>query len=89
MPQEFEAYGLPKSIIYVIGPLKVGSALALLISIWMPKFTVYPAAIMAVLMLGAILMHLKIKDPLNKAIPATIFLLLSLILICDAWALFT
>ncbi|MDT0620631.1 DoxX family protein [Croceitalea vernalis] len=84
MPQEFEAYGLPESFLYVIGPLKVGSALALFISIWMPEFTVYPAAIMAVLMLGAIFMHLKIKDPLNKAIPAAIFLILSLILIWDA-----
>lgn len=88
MSQEFKAYGLPENFIYVIGALKVGSALALFISIWMPEFTIYPAAIMAALMLGAILMHLKIKDPLNKAIPAAIFLVLSLILIWDASASF-
>jgi len=39
-----------------------------------------PAAYgMAVLMLGAIVMHFKVKDPLKKSLPAFTMLLLSLI----------
>jgi len=36
---------------------------------------------MAVLMLGAITMHIKVKDSLIKSLPAFTFLVLSLILI--------
>lgn len=68
--EEFAVYGLPYPIFCLVGLLKVGFALALLASIWMADLA-QPAALgMATLMLGAFLMHLKVKDPLSKALPS-------------------
>lgn len=81
MKEEFQKYGLSETMMYVVGGLKVLSALALLISIWIPSLTLPAAALMAVLMTGAISMHVKINDPLRSSFPAFSFLVLSLILI--------
>lgn len=70
MREEFAAYGLPYWFMCVIGVLKVGLAISLLAGIWVPSMA-QPAAIgMGVLMLGAFVMHLKVKDPLAKALPS-------------------
>lgn len=81
MRQEFKSYGLSETVMYLVGGLKVLSALLLLVSIWSPVLTWPAASIMAVLMFGAIVMHLKVKDPLKKSFPAISFLMLSIILI--------
>ncbi|MFD2587878.1 DoxX family protein [Croceitalea marina] len=81
MREEFAAYGLSESIMYLVGGLKIASALGLILSIWFSWITPYAAGLMAVLMLGAIFMHLKINDPLKKSFPAFLFLVLSLFLI--------
>ena len=81
MKEEFEAYGLPMWFMKVIGFLKLTFALLLITGIWF-QYLITPAAIgMAVLMLGAIAMHIKVKDSLVKSFPAFSFLVLSLILI--------
>jgi DoxX-like family len=68
--EEFAVYGLPFWFMCVIGALKVGLALALLVAIWIHSLA-QPAAIgMGVLMLGAFAMHLKVKDPMQKALPS-------------------
>ncbi len=76
MKEEFQAYGLPEVMVYIVGFIKVALAVALLAGIWL-EYLVDPAAIgLAVMMLGAIVMHLKISDPLSKNIPAIIVLLM-------------
>lgn len=78
LKDEFAAYGLPLWSFYVIGFLKISSALLLLIGIWIP-IVVFPAAfVISILMAGAILMHLKVRDPLIKSVPALIMLLFSI-----------
>ena len=81
MKEEFETYGLSENVMYVVGGLKVLAAALLLVSIWVPELTLPAAGIMAVLMAGAISMHLKVKDPLRRSFPAFTFLALSLFLI--------
>ena len=81
MKKEFEAYGLSESILYFVGGLKVLAATLLFASIWIPQLTLPAAGIMAVLMAGAIAMHIKISDPLKRSFPAFSFLVLSIILI--------
>jgi len=77
MREEFAVYGLPEWFRYVIGTLKVGSALCLIAGLWL-RFLVFPAALLiALLMLGALAMHLKIRDPLMKSMPALVMLALS------------
>ena len=79
MKEEFATYGLPLWFMWFIGGLKVLLALALLVSFWRPEL-LRPAAIgMAILMLGAVGMHIKIGDALKKTTPALIVLILSLL----------
>ena len=77
MPEEFFAYGLPRWSTYLVGLLKLGAGLALIIGLWHPHW-VLPAALLIVgLMLGALFMHFKIRDPLKKNLPALVMLILS------------
>ena len=85
MKEEFAAYGLSESTMYIIGALKVLSALGLIVSIWVPMLTLPSAGLMAILMVGAILMHVKIKDSPKQSMPAAIFLLLSLFIITQSY----
>lgn len=78
--EEFEAYGLSKTMCYVIGFLKVALAILLIIAIWLPILK-QPASLgLAVFLTGSIVMHIKIKDPLLKSFPASLFLILCLII---------
>ncbi|MFD2565144.1 DoxX family protein [Aquimarina rubra] len=71
--EEFEAYGLPKWSCYFIGSLKVILAILLIASIWYPAIKEFAALGLALLLLGSIAMHFKIKDPLYKSFPAFLF----------------
>ena len=74
MREEFATYGLPYWFMCVIAVLKVGLAIAILASIWIHRLA-QPAAVgMGVLMLCAFVMHLKVKDPLSKALPSIVVL---------------
>ncbi len=78
MREEFATYGLPEWSCYLVGFLKISSALALLAALAYPEIRIYPAAVVSVLMIGALLMHAKVKDPLKKSLPAALILLLCL-----------
>ena len=77
--EEFAVYGLPDWSVYVIGATKIALAIALIAGFWKSEL-VAPAAIsMAILMMGAVICHLRIKeDSLSRAIPATMMLAMSL-----------
>ncbi|MFT5468431.1 MAG: putative membrane protein YphA (DoxX/SURF4 family) [Verrucomicrobiales bacterium] len=81
LKDEFAVYGLPTWTIFAVGCLKVGSALALLVGVFFPVLVQPASIVMAVLMVGAILMHAKVKDPPKKYLPAAIVLVLALLLI--------
>ena len=79
MKEEFLAYGLPSWSVGVVGSLKIIFALMLIVGLWIPTL-VQPAAIgISFLMLGAIIMHIKVKDSINKSLPAFSLLVLSAI----------
>ncbi len=70
MREEFEEYGLSERTMYVVGATKVSLAIMMLIGLFVPKIA-RPASIgLATMMLGAIGMHVKVKDPLKRSIPA-------------------
>ena len=77
--EEFAVYGLPDWSVYVIGATKIALAIALIAGFWKSEL-VAPAAIsMAILMMGAVICHLRIKeDSLSRARPATMMLAMSL-----------
>ena len=79
MKEEFQTYGLPGWMVQVVGIFKLTFAACLIAGIWFPVLT-RPAAIgLAVLMLGAVAMHVKVKDPMKKSLPALTMLVLSVI----------
>lgn len=75
--EEFGAYGLPSFAFYVVGALKIGSAILLIVGIWFGQLVVPAALVVAVLMVGALVMHAKVKDPLIKSLPAFLMLVMS------------
>ena len=79
MKEEFQAYGLPAWSVQIIGFLKLLFAACLIAGIWFPFLTTPAAAGIAVLMLGAVTMHFKVKDPLKKSLPAATMFILSVI----------
>ena len=79
LKEEFAAYGLPGWFMYAIGALKLTCAAGLVVGIWVPELAA-PAAIgLGVLMLGALSMHLKVKDPASRSLPALTMLALCVV----------
>ena len=85
MLEEFAAYGLPAWSCYLVGFLKVASAFALLAGLLYPAVVLPAAIIIAVLMAGAVAMHLKVGDPFMKSLPALSVLILSGIIAYGHW----
>jgi uncharacterized membrane protein YphA (DoxX/SURF4 family) len=77
LKEEFAAYGLPEWFFSLVGILKIGSAVLLLVGIVYPPVVLPAAAVVVVLMLGALAMHVKVKDPAIKSLPAFLVLLMS------------
>ncbi len=82
MSEEFDTYGLPNWFMKFVGFSKILLATLLIVEIfvdnlYLDKIGAYG---IAVLMIGAILMHVKIKDELKKSLPAFTFLVLSLLI---------
>lgn len=79
MRDEFALYGLPLWFMSLIGFLKLSFSALLVASIWFPALAVPAATGIALLMGGAVAMHIKVKDSLAKSFPAFSFLVLALI----------
>lgn len=78
---EFRAYGLSDGAFWTVGALKLGCAGLLVAGLRFPELTIPAASVIAVLMVGALGMHLKARDPAVKFVPAFIMLVLSLSII--------
>ena len=74
MREEFAAYGLPVLMMYVVGSLKVIISISLIAGIWMPILVAPATSLLILLMVGAFVMHLKVKDPFTKAVPSLLIL---------------
>lgn len=79
MREEFEEYGLSKSVMYVVGSAKVSLAVMMLAGHAVPKLVRPASTGLAILMLGAVGMHVKVKDPVKRAVPAISVLTLSIV----------
>ena len=81
MKEEFVAYGLPVWSMYFVGTVKVLIAIMLVISIWEKQLLIYNLIALAALMIAAVLMHVKVKDPIKKSYPAlSILFMIALIM---------
>lgn len=77
LKEEFQAYGLPDAAFYVVGALKIVAGFVLVAGIWIDLPVRIAAGVVAALMAGAVGMHLKVRDPVKRAIPAALMLLMS------------
>jgi hypothetical protein len=77
--EEFAVYGLPGWFCSLIGFLKISSALVLLLGLWIPALVLPASALISGLMLGAVSMHAKVRDPITKTLPAAAMLIMSLL----------
>ena len=81
LKEEFAAYGLPDGAWYVVGALKIAAGLVLIAGLWLPLPVRLAAGGVAVLMVGALAMHLKVGDPALKSLPAALMLVMCLAIV--------
>ena len=73
LADQFEEFGLPKKLMYVVGSLEIAAAIGIQI-----KFLSFYAALgLVFLMLGAIVNHIKIKHGFKMIYPSLLVLSLS------------
>ena len=77
LKDEFATYGLPAPMFYIVGGLKIVCGVLLLVGMAYPPVVLPAAAVVAVLMLGAVAMHLMVGDPVSKYVPAALMLAMS------------
>lgn len=79
--EEFARYGLPEWAPTVVGTTKLALAALLLIGVVYAEVALLAATGMAALMVGAVWAHVRVRDPLMKAVPALGMLTLSLVVV--------
>ena len=77
LKDEFATYGLPAPMFYIVGGLKIICGVLLLVGLAYQPVVLPAAAVVAVLMMGAVTMHLKVRDPVSKYVPAALMLAMS------------
>lgn len=77
LKEEFQAYGLPDAVFYVVGALKIAAGVVLVVGLWLDLPIRLAAIVVAALMVGALAMHLKVGDPAKRSVPAALMLLMS------------
>jgi hypothetical protein len=77
MREEFEEYGFSKNQMYAVGAAKVSLASLMLAGHAAPKLVRPASTGLALFMLGALGMHIKVKDPIKRSMPAISVLALS------------
>jgi len=88
MKAEFVAYGLPVWSVYIVGFLKLSIALIMILAVVapqvMPVLSTLALGLLVILMLGAVTMHIKVKDSFVKMLPALCMLLMAVFVLLVA-----
>ena len=79
--EEFQRYGLPDWAPTAVGGTKLALAGALVFGLVYTPIAPVAAGLMSLLMVGAIVAHLRVRDPLMRAVPAMSMLALSMIVV--------
>ncbi len=86
---EFKQYGLPDLVRNMVGASKIIISTLLVAGIWYSSLVLIPALLMALLMVGAQIAHVKVRNPLKKYIPSFFLLVLSLFVAAVHSGIFT
>lgn len=74
--EEFGAYGLPDAAFYAVGALKIFFGSLLVAGLWFDLPVRAAAGAIALLMVGALIMHVKVGDPPKRSVPAALMLVM-------------
>ncbi|MFK7992191.1 MAG: DoxX family protein [Sandaracinaceae bacterium] len=70
---QFEEFGLPRAAMYVVGVLEVAAA----VGIQLDRLAFFASTGIALLMVGAVANHLRVRHPIGQAVPSVVVLLLA------------
>ena len=76
MEEEFKHYGLPEWSVSVVGFSKVSLAFLILAGYFNPTLTALGATALGLFMLGAVLLHIKVRDTFVKTLPSLLMLVM-------------
>ena len=77
MVEMFDHFKYPRWFMYFTGVVEIFGALGVLLGIFVPVLAVLGALLLAATMVGAVLTHVRSRDPLSMMIPPGILLVLS------------
>ena len=78
MVDDFDRFRYPQWFRVVTGAVEVGGALGLLLGLFRPLLTPLAGFLLSVTMTGAVVTHVRIKDPVKKSVPPAVLLGLAL-----------
>ncbi|SHN30019.1 DoxX family protein [Gracilibacillus kekensis] len=81
----FKNLKLPQWFRVVTGWVELVGVVGLVIGFWLPWFLVIAGLWFGVTMMVGMITHIRVKDPLSKIIPASVFLAVSVMLIIINW----
>ena len=81
LAEEFQRYGLPDWAHVAVGSTKLALAALLLLGLVYPPVALPSALLMSLLMLGAILAHVRVGDPILRSVPAASMLIMAAIVV--------
>lgn len=81
MVDEFTRYGMPQWFRVITGLLEIAGAALLVAGIWNNSLVVYGGLLLTVIMVGAVITHLRIKDPVSKIGMPIILIILTLVVL--------
>jgi putative oxidoreductase len=73
----FKTFGLPQWFRVITGLMQLIGIAALVVGIWEESWAAWAGIWFSIMMLCAVAVHLRIKDPFSKMMPAIFLLILS------------
>ncbi|TYP74117.1 DoxX family protein [Paenibacillus methanolicus] len=74
----FESIKLPQWFRVFTGCVQIAGCIGLLIGYWYPEVAAWSAIFIGIMMLAALLSHLRVKHPIAKMIPALLNLVIAI-----------
>lgn len=81
MVEMFEHFKYPRWFMYFTGVVEVTGALGVLAGIFVPVLALLGGLLLAATMTGALITHVRVKDPVSMMVPPAILLVLAIAVI--------
>lgn len=77
--EEFKQFGYPQGFRILIGLLQAGGGAGFMVGSWLPVIAMLAGIGFTLMMLGALMTHLRVKDPARVFVKPMVCLILSLV----------